>query len=313
MSRRGATDLSGILLVDKPSGMTSHDVVAAVRRATGERRVGHAGTLDPLASGLLVVMVGPATRLSPYLTSATKTYEADIVFGSETSTDDAEGQVTCTAPVPAGLAEEPVARAHVAGLVGTREQVPPAYSAIKVDGRTSYDLARRGEDVELAARPITVEHAELLACTPGPPLVWSIVIHVSKGTYVRAVARDLGADLGTAAHLGALRRTAVGVITIADALPLAKIAQGEVDVATSFFPARLALDLPALELDDMGMSRVSDGRPLDLSLVDRPAEVPVNGAHGEMFVLTHDGRLVAVYRLVDGALLPVIVIPGGAS
>ena len=171
--------------------MTSHDVVNRVRRITGERRVGHAGTLDPMATGVLVVLVGPATRLAPYLTSAEKTYEARIAFGAETDTDDAEGRVTLTAAVPDEVCDPFAAAAMVASLVGVHEQIPPAYSAIKRGGVVAYEAARKGEALELEPRTVEVASAELLGVQVDPP-AWDVAFAVSKGTYIRALARDLG-------------------------------------------------------------------------------------------------------------------------
>ena len=216
-ARRGATDLSGILAIDKPAGMTSHDVVDRVRRVTGERRVGHAGTLDPMATGLLVVLVGPATRLAPYLTAAEKTYDARIVFGAETDTDDAEGRVTATAPVPDEVGDPFFAAGTVASLVGTHEQVPPAFSAIKRGGVTAYEAARKGEALELEPRTIEVDRRRLLGVECVGEYAWDVEFAVSKGTYIRALARDLGRALDTAAHLGALRRTRSGTLALAQA------------------------------------------------------------------------------------------------
>ncbi|HEY5506633.1 MAG TPA: tRNA pseudouridine(55) synthase TruB, partial [Coriobacteriia bacterium] len=215
MSRRGATSLVGILPLDKPAGLTSHDVVARVRRSTGEGRVGHAGTLDPMATGLLVVLIGAYARLAPYLTSASKCYEATIAFGAETDTDDAEGAVTRRAAVPAELLDPGHARVVLSGFLGSSMQTPPAYSAIKVGGRTAHREARAGSAMELEPRPVEVLAAELLA-TDADAASWNVAFDVSKGTYIRALARDIGRACGSAAHLSALRRTTSGRLTLAD-------------------------------------------------------------------------------------------------
>ena len=212
--KRNASGLNCLLAIDKPRGLSSHDVVNRVRRILGERRVGHAGTLDPDASGVLVVGVGQATRLMGMLTLDDKRYEARIAFGAETQTDDAEGEVVRTAEVPSRLGEPAVASVLVQSLRGTFEQVPPAYSAISVDGRRAYDRARAGETVELAPRTVTVYDARLIDVETGEKLVWDCDLHVSKGTYVRSIARDLGRSLNTAAHLCGLRRTSSGPIGI---------------------------------------------------------------------------------------------------
>lgn len=282
--------------------MTSHDVVSVVRGVTGERRVGHAGTLDPAAEGLLVVLVGPATRLAPYLSSATKNYRARIVFGAATDTDDADGEVIRTQQVPAELANPAFARDAVERLVGTHHQIPPDYSAIKQAGRTAYKAARGGKALELAAREIEISSATLIA-VGGEPLGWDVELEVSKGTYIRAIARDLGHDLGTAAHLGALRRTRAGSVSVDDACTLDEIRATDVaDVAGLFTRATDVLGLPVVELDDAQVSLVRDGRPL-----------PDVDAHGEPIAVTHGGRLLAIYSYRHGAPRPDTVFPGGVS
>ncbi len=210
-AKRGESGLAGILVVDKPEGLTSHDVVNRVRRALGEKRVGHAGTLDPMATGVLVVLVGPATRLAPYLTAAEKRYRAQIVFGSATDTDDAEGRTIRAAPVPDEAADPFFAAATVAALVGEHDQVPPAFSAIKVDGKTAYREARAGEALELEPRRISVLDARLVGVEVEPEVAWDVQFEVSKGTYIRALARDLGEAMCSAAHLGACGAPRLGI------------------------------------------------------------------------------------------------------
>lgn len=211
---------SGILLVDKPGGITSHDVVSRARRALHTRKIGHAGTLDPMATGLLVLGVGPATRLLTYLVGLDKTYEATVRLGATTTTDDADGEV-CRRADAAALAAVDDARidAGVRALTGALSQVPSTVSAIKVAGRRAYDLARAGESVELIARPVTVSRFEVLARRrSGQHLDLDIVVDCSSGTYIRALARDLGADLGVGGHLTALRRTRIGPFAVTDAV-----------------------------------------------------------------------------------------------
>lgn len=205
--------ISGFALIDKPPGWTSHDVVGRLRRLYGQKRVGHAGTLDPMATGVLVVGLGSATRLLRFVQGLPKTYEATVRLGSGTVTDDAEGEVT-TSPGwewdPSGLS------AALAGLTGVIQQVPSAVSAVKVDGVRSYARVRAGQDVELAARTVRIDRFDVV----GPPRAagagwdFDVVVACSSGTYVRALARDLGAALGTAGHLRALRRTAIGPIGV---------------------------------------------------------------------------------------------------
>ncbi|GAB3688966.1 tRNA pseudouridine(55) synthase TruB [Angustibacter aerolatus] len=204
--------VDGLVLVDKPAGWTSHDVVARLRRLAGTRKVGHAGTLDPMATGVLVVGVNRATRLLTHLVGADKTYRATVRLGQATVTDDAEGEVTQTAD-PAAVAALTAADVEqaLATLRGPIEQVPSAVSAIKVDGQRAYARVRSGEQVALAARPVTVHRLDLLGSRPGDGLLdLDVECDVSSGTYVRALARDLGAALGVGGHLTALRRTRVG-------------------------------------------------------------------------------------------------------
>ncbi|MFB7250400.1 tRNA pseudouridine(55) synthase TruB [Microbacterium sp. NPDC056234] len=210
----------GILLVDKPGGITSHDVVARTRRAFGTRKVGHAGTLDPMATGLLVLGIEGATRLLTYIVGADKTYFATIRLGQATTTDDAEGEITARADAGsiAAVSDERIT-AGIAGLSGAISQVPSAVSAIKVDGRRAYDLVRAGESVELKAREVTVSRFAVLERRDDAEGVeLDVVVDCSSGTYIRALARDLGAHLGVGGHLTALRRTRIGPFDIADAV-----------------------------------------------------------------------------------------------
>ncbi|MDX2377395.1 tRNA pseudouridine(55) synthase TruB [Microbacterium sp. LRZ72] len=210
----------GMVLVDKPAGVTSHDVVARARRALGTRKIGHAGTLDPMATGLLVLGVESATRLLTYLVGLDKTYEATIRLGSATTTDDAEGETLDVASLDTiERVTDPDIAAGVAALTGAISQVPSSVSAIKVDGRRAYDLARKGEDVTLAARAVTVARFDLRAVRRAAGTIdLDVVIDCSSGTYIRALARDLGADLGVGGHLTALRRTRVGPFAVDDAV-----------------------------------------------------------------------------------------------
>jgi tRNA pseudouridine55 synthase len=213
-----------LLLVDKPGGMTSHDVVARARRVLSVRKVGHAGTLDPMATGLLVLGVGAATRLLGYLSGSDKTYDATIRLGQTTVTDDREGEVTATTSA-AGLTEDAV-RAALAGQVGPLQQVPSSVSAVKVDGRRSYDRVRAGEEFELAARSVTVHRIDVHRIDrPSADLVdVDVTVACSTGTYIRAIARDVGATLGVGGHLTALRRTCSGPFSTMDARPVEEAA-----------------------------------------------------------------------------------------
>ncbi|MDR6868618.1 tRNA pseudouridine55 synthase [Microbacterium resistens] len=216
----------GILLVDKPGGMTSHDVVARVRKAVGTRKVGHAGTLDPMATGLLVIGVEAATRLLTYVVGADKTYLATIRLGQRTSTDDADGEIVERA-APGAVAAIGVDRidAAIAALTGRISQIPSAVSAIKVDGRRAYDRVRAGEEVVLAAREVTVSRFAVLADREADGVRdLDVVVDCSSGTYIRALARDLGADLGVGGHLTVLRRTRVGPFSVDGAAEVADLA-----------------------------------------------------------------------------------------
>ena len=234
---------SGLVIVDKPGGMTSHDVVARVRRLAGTKKVGHAGTLDPMATGVLVIGVEKATRLLGYLTLTEKEYAATIRLGQSTSTDDAEGEMTGGAPA-ADVSAETLAKA-VAGLTGDIQQVPPAVSAIKVDGQRAYRLTRAGAAPELKARPVTVYEFTITGThRDGGLLDVDATVRCSSGTYIRALARDLGAALGTGGHLTRLRRTRVGGYRIEDARTLEQLA-GRFEVlplaqaAAAAFPSRM--------------------------------------------------------------------------
>ncbi|WP_314646895.1 tRNA pseudouridine(55) synthase TruB [uncultured Microbacterium sp.] len=236
----------GILLVDKPAGLTSHDVVARTRRALGTRKVGHAGTLDPMATGLLVIGVEGATRLLTYIVGADKTYEATIRLGATTTTDDADGDIVDRAAPDAwgSVTDERVAQG-IGALTGAISQVPSSVSAIKVDGRRAYDRVRAGEEVVLAARDVVVSRFDVTddRATDGFRDL-DVVVECSSGTYIRSLARDLGAALGVGGHLTALRRTRVGAFDVADAVGIDAL-----DGAPLLTPAAAAVRvLPSLEV-----------------------------------------------------------------
>lgn len=250
--------ISGILVVDKPVGLTSHDVVQIIRTGTGIRRAGHTGTLDPRASGVLVVLLGPAVRLSEYVSASDKRYQAIIRLGASTDTYDAEGKVVSQITDPLTISESQFEET-LKGFVGEIEQIPPAYSAVKVHGRKAYDLARRGEEVELEPRKIQVYHLEILEWAP-PEVV--IDAHCSSGTYIRSLANDLGIKLGCGAHLVGLRRTKSGRFSLRDAIPLRKLQ--EAFTAGNWYqfliPAAEALgDWEALELNPDLVDEVRHG------------------------------------------------------
>ena len=218
MSLQPPKEIEGVLLVDKPKGLTSHDVVYHLRRKLQMRKIGHAGTLDPMATGVLVMLIGKATRISQYLMSVDKVYEGEATLGVVTDSQDAEGEVMATRPVP-GLAEAAV-RATMQTFLGDQYQIPPMHSAIKIGGVKLYQLARKGEEVEREPRFIRVASFDLLSFAL-PKLTFRLAC--TKGTYVRTVTHDLGQKLGCGAHLSELRRTASGKFTIEQCLPLAQI------------------------------------------------------------------------------------------
>ena len=282
--------LHGFLNVDKPAGMTSHDVVARVRRLAAQKRVGHGGTLDPAATGVLPVALGEATRLLEYLVDGRKRYHAAITLGVTTTTDDGEGDVLTRQPVPdlAPRDLEPLLRS----FVGEIQQVPPAYSAIQVAGQRMYDLARRGVEVDLPPRTVEVDAIQIVAWQPP---VLTLDITCGKGTYIRALARDLGRELGCGAHLHALRRTAVGPLTIDHAVPLAELAADSGRLSHVLAPPEAAvLHLERVDLTEDAQRRVRNGLGLELS-VTTPALLRAHAT---------DGRLLALLRYDAAAWRP---------
>jgi len=288
------TVASGLIVVDKPGGMTSHDVVARVRRLAGTRRVGHAGTLDPMATGVLVIGVEKATRLLGYLTLTEKTYVATIRLGQSTTTDDAEGEPAGGSPAtdlaPGAL------DAEIAELTGDIWQVPPGVSAIKVNGQRAYKLTRAGAAPELAARPVSVfEFSVTDVRRSGDFLDADAVIRCSSGTYIRALARDLGAALGVGGHLTALRRTAVGPYDLAQAHTLAELEGGAAAWITPLADAA-AVAFPRLDLTAEDARRLAQGARLPLPSGDWPEPgVPVAA-------FDPDAELVALVTAESGSL-----------
>lgn len=306
--KRGTSGISCLLAIDKPLGLSSHDVVNRVRRILGERRVGHAGTLDPAASGVLVVGVGQATRLLGMLTLDDKRYEARIRFGAETSTDDAEGEVVRTAEVPSRLGEPAVAAAIVASLVGPCDQVPPAYSAISIDGKRAYDRARSGEQVELPVRHVTIHEATLVDVDTTDGLVWTCSLHVSKGTYVRSIARDLGRSMGTAAHLCGLRRTSSGPVGQEVCLTLDELERMDAPkvLVCALDPAG-ALGLPLRVLSESELEDVRCGRTVPVGHTEPAA----NLEQGARVCVVREERLYGVWELRGRRLASVATFPDG--
>jgi len=294
--------MDGVLLVDKPAGPTSHDVVGRLRRTSGETRVGHTGTLDPRATGLLPLVFGRATRLASRLTAHRKTYEADIQLGVATDTDDADG-APIGEPRPVTADADAIGRA-LASFVGAIDQTPPRHSAKKIAGERAYDLARRDEPVALAPVPVTVFELEDLGRTADRVRVR---VTASSGFYVRALARDLGIALGCGGHLAALRRTVVGRFALEQALSLADAERLGPSVAQRLVPMSDALsDLPAVGLTDTGLTRVRHGNaagPEHLALHALPPP-----SAGEIRLLGPGGELVALAHSRGGFLHPVLVV-----
>ncbi len=249
--------MDGILNINKPTGMTSHDVVARVRKLLAQRRVGHAGTLDPAASGVLPICVGQATRVAEYLSESGKAYRATLYFGIETDTYDAEGTVVQTTTTAT------LSRAYIESLLpaflGEQMQVPPRYSAIKLQGQPAYKRARAGEELALAARPVTISHLDILDWHP-PQL--TLEIECSKGTYIRSLAHDLGERSGYGAHLCALVRTRSGPFRLADSITLEQLAEAAAQgsVGEYLYPADMAVEqYPTITLDEETAARVRHG------------------------------------------------------
>lgn len=290
---------SGILLVDKPQGITSHDVVSRTRKLVGTRKVGHAGTLDPMATGLLVLGVNSATRLLTWVVGLDKEYTATIRLGAATSTDDAEGELgeRADAAALAAATDEAIA-AGVARLTGPISQRPSSVSAIKVDGKRAYTLVREGEEVVLAERPVTIAAFEVLETRRGEWIDIDVRVECSTGTYIRALARDLGADLGVGGHLTALRRTRIGPFAVTDASgivdDLADRMLAPAEVASSLFPR---VDLREDEAADLG-----NGKRIALSVT----------ASGPIAAVAPDGRLVGLVENEGGRARVLVNFPKDA-
>ncbi len=300
--------MTGILLLDKPSGPTSHDAVARLRQATRERGIGHAGTLDPRATGLLVMLLGKATRLASLLSGHDKVYEATVRLGWATTTDDADGVRLDGTPgaVPAPTPSDGEVRAALDHFRGTFEQMPPQYSAKKVEGRKAYDLARRDQHVALKTATVTVRHLELLAQTGD---LVTLRLTVTAGFYVRSLARDLGDRLGCGAHLEALRRTQSGSFSVAAAIPLDEAERLGPALAPRLLTLADALpDLPSVCLSDAGVARVRHGNPIGPPFV-AGAWVPATpGPPARIRLLDESGALIALADFRGGLLHPAIVL-----
>lgn len=283
--------LSGMLPVDKPRGPTSHDVVGAARRALGERRIGHTGTLDPFASGLLLLCIGPATRIAEYLTALPKRYTATIRLGTATDTDDLTGEVIRSDEGWRALDREEV-EAALRAQVGTILQRPPAFSAKRVDGERLYRSARRGEAREVEPVEVRIDAIEILRYDP--PEV-EVRVDCGSGTYIRAIARDAGEALGVGGHLSALRRTRVGRFDVTDAVPLDRLSDGEAVRAAMLSPAAALDHLPTATLDAEGIAAIRHGRMV---------AAPDLADSDPLALLTPDGSLVAIGAAREGSIRP---------
>lgn len=313
--KRGESGLSLVLAVDKPAGKTSHDVVNKVRRLSSERRVGHAGTLDPLATGLLPILIGPAARLNQYISADDKSYRAKIVFGASTATDDVEGEVIHRSAVPPSVMDRDFAQSVCDGFLGKSKQVPPVYSAIKVNGRIAYKEARAGNAINLEPRTIEVYGARLIdvgvledGCFSGHPY-WDVDFCVSKGTYIRSLARDIGRSCGTHGFICALRRTSIGDLDIEDGID---IYNAGFDVAHYAIDPIKLLDFKIAFPSDEAGQKICNGAPLGLDEISvfekcghrhsicecMPSIVQVEAVFddGEKVAVVVQNTLKAIYR-----------------
>ncbi|MFZ3357131.1 MAG: tRNA pseudouridine(55) synthase TruB [Xanthobacteraceae bacterium] len=293
-------DVHGWIVLDKPVGMTSTHAVAVIKHLYAAKRVGHAGTLDPLASGCLPIALGEATKTVPFVVDSRKTYQFTIRWGEERDTDDAEGRVVATSesrPDAAAL------KAHLPRFIGTIEQVPPRYSAVKIAGERAYDLARDGETVELAPRPVTIHRLELVEIPDSDHAV--LAAECGKGTYVRSLARDLGRALGAFGHVSALRRSQVGPFNEGEMIPLEQVealchraAAGEGHLADTLLPIETALDdIPALAISPADAARLARGQAVLLR--GRDASI-----FRGMVQVASSGQLVAIAEVERGEIVP---------
>ena len=288
-------DRAGLLIIDKPAGLTSHQVVGRVRRVFGTRKVGHAGTLDPMATGVLIVGLNRATRLLGHLALHDKSYLATIRLGQRTETDDAEGEVVAQSDA-SGITAAQI-EAAIAGLRGEIMQVPSQVSAIKVAGQRAYARVRAGEQVELAARPVTVSRFEVLAARAHDGFRdLDVVVDCSTGTYVRALARDLGEILGVGGHLTGLRRTRIGGYQLDRAVELDAL-EAETELLSMADAARLSF--PVLQVDAEQARDVGFGRSIEVELDAEPTGI-----------IGPDGELLALYRPTAGGARPIAVLVG---
>lgn len=292
---------NGLLLIDKPQGITSHDVVSRVRRALSEKRVGHAGTLDPMATGLLIIGVGPATRLIRFAQSEKKLYTGVVKLGSATDSLDADGEVTGNAAVPQLSLE--IVQACATSMLGTQQQIPPMVSAIKVGGKRLYEMAREGIEIERAPREITISRFEVCPSTSNDE--WNFVVECTVGTYIRVLLSDLAVRLGTLGHLSALRREASGHHSVKDALSLEELstlAEAGTDVLRS--PVDFVSGLETVVLDTEQERRVRMGQQIEIAQPYASAEIAA---------LNSSGQLVAILQPRGQMWKPELVFPDSSE
>jgi tRNA pseudouridine55 synthase len=289
--------INGILPVDKPVGPTSHDVVAMARRALKTRRIGHTGTLDPFASGLLLLCLGPSTRLAEYVAAQPKSYVATMRLGTVTDTDDHLGEPLRTSEGWSEVTEEEV-RAALDGQLGEIQQIPPRFSAKRVAGERMYDVARRGEHVELSPVTVTVREIELLAFSP-PEVRFRV--DCSSGTYIRAIARDVGAALGVGAHLTQLRRTRIGTHDVGEAIPVDRLDEAEAVEAALLPPSAAVSHLPRVPVDTEAQQALRHGGSVPLDDFEKRDEQDFSGP---IALVSPEGELLAIGERVGGRVQP---------
>jgi len=289
--------IDGLLVVDKPAGWTSHDVVAKLRGATRQRRVGHAGTLDPDATGVLLVGLGRVTRLMRFLQETTKAYRGVVAFGIATNTLDAAGEVLERAEMPV---DEAAVRAAILPFLGDIEQIPPMVSALKVDGKRLHELAREGKEVERKPRAVRIDRFDLESFAPGPFPTATVLVECSSGTYIRSLAADLGTALGGCAHLASLRRLRVGAFTLAEAHPLDELVADPTPFVVS--PADAMRDMERVAIDAATAALVANGT------VFSSPEFATTGP-GPYAMVDDAGVLHAVYEWSGTRLKPSVVLP----
>lgn len=310
VGERGSVNANGLLLVDKPAGVTSHDVVARCRRAVATKRVGHAGTLDPFATGLLVLGIGSATRLLPYLDGEPKVYDARFHFGYETDTDDVMGTATMSAQLPDWTHLQPA----IDSLTGSISQIPPSFSAKHVNGERAYDMARRGDVVKLEPVVVTVHQWHITEHTSDS---LTVTITCSGGTYIRALARDLGRLLHSAAHCDLLRRFRSGVCSVQNATPYAALERGALAGGLIQLQSPLAAlqEMNVITLTPANELDIRNGRAIAAHLDNAIAAVTFNVTHSNRAVLVNESNdIVGIANLVEGnRWQPKVVLPASGS